>query len=216
MDGLHDLGGKQGFGPIPVGNDEAFKHDWERRMWGLARAGILRDITIDWFRHGLERMVPADYLNFPYFQKWATNYIALMIDNGTFTEKDVANGHLAQSDATARPLTVNEVLERNRAAHISFSIDIPQSPAFAPGDRVKTRRRVAADHTRLPAYAAAATGTITAHHGSHAIPDRGAAGEHVGDHLYTVEFSAPELWGDDADPRDTVRLELWESYLVRP
>ena len=108
------------------------------------------------------------------------------------------------------------VLERNRAAHISFSIDIPQSPAFAPGDRVKTRRRVAADHTRLPAYAAAATGTITAHHGSHAIPDRGAAGEHVGDHLYTVEFSAPELWGDDADPRDTVRLELWESYLVRP
>ncbi|MFZ1725593.1 MAG: hypothetical protein WAU13_02915, partial [Albidovulum sp.] len=138
MDGTHDLGGKQGFGPIPIGDNEPFHNDWERRMWGLARAGILRDITIDWFRHGLERMVPADYLSFSYFNKWATNYITLMIDNGTFTENEVAKGHLTQPNAPAGPLTVTEILDRNRAGCISFAVDIPQPPAFAPGDRVKT------------------------------------------------------------------------------
>ena len=65
MDGTHDLGGRQGFGPVPVDTGDApFSHDWEWRMWALARAGIAHGITIDWFRHGLERMVPADYLSY--------------------------------------------------------------------------------------------------------------------------------------------------------
>ena len=88
MDTIHDLGGKQGFGPIPVKTGDApFTHDWERRMWGLARAGIAHDITIDWFRHGIERMVPADYLTFAYFNKWATNYLMLIIDNGRWPKR---------------------------------------------------------------------------------------------------------------------------------
>ena len=87
-------------------------------------------------------------------------------------------------------------------------------PAFAVGQAVRTRRRVASDHTRLPRYALDVRGRVIEHHGAHLLPDEGAKGNHVGDHLYTVAFAATELWGPDADPRDSVTLDLWERYLV--
>ena len=216
MDSMHDLGGKQGFGPVPIGDNEGFHHDWERRMWALARAGIAHDITIDWFRHGLERMVPADYLTFPYFKKWATNYLMLIIDNGAVTMDEVLKGQTATPAAPADALTLAEVLDKNRAGAVSFTIKTDAAPAFAIGDAIRTKRLTTAAHSRLPAYVRGARGTIITQHGAHALPDKGALGIHLGEHLYTVSFSAPELWGPDANPRDTVTLELWESYLVRP
>ncbi|MEQ9573131.1 MAG: nitrile hydratase subunit beta, partial [Nitratireductor sp.] len=32
-------------------------------------------------------------------------------------------------------------------------------------------------------------------------------------HLYTVVFSARELWGEAADPTLSVSIDAWESYL---
>jgi nitrile hydratase subunit beta len=80
---LHDLGGMEGFGAIPVrGGDAEFRdlEVWEKRMWGLARNNLAPSITIDWFRHCIERMVPADYLDYDYFNKWCTNYFVMMLD----------------------------------------------------------------------------------------------------------------------------------------
>jgi nitrile hydratase len=34
-------------------------------------------------------------------------------------------------------------------------------------------------------------------------------------HVYTVRFTARELWGDAAHARVTVHVELWEGYLER-
>ena len=31
--------------------------------------------------------------------------------------------------------------------------------------------------------------------------------------LYTVRFSARDIWGEARNPRDTVSADLWESYL---
>lgn len=215
MDGVHDLGGKQGFGPIDVeGGDAQFHHDWERRMWGMARAGILSNLTIDWFRHGLERMIPADYLSKAYFDKWCANYMMIYVDNEQATMDEVLAGKMDKPEPAAAPKTLSELLEAQKGGHISFEIPIEAPPAYAVGDTVTTKRIMPVNHTRLPAYARNARGTIIAHHGSHALPDAGALGDHVGEHLYTVSFAATELWGDEADPRDTVMLELWESYFV--
>lgn len=216
MDGIHDLGGKEGHGPVPVEADAPFAHDWERRMWGLAREGIVPTMTIDWFRHGLELMVPADYLAYSYFQKWATNYLMLMADAGQVSLDEIAAGHVATPDAPAAPKTTAQIVEQVRAACTDFSLPSNTPPGFAVGDSVRTLPHGTAPHTRLPGYARARTGTIIAHHGCHLLPDEGAHGRHVGDHLYTVSFTARELWGDDAHPADTVTLELWESYLVPP
>ncbi len=217
MDGIHDLGGMQGFGPVPVkAGDAPFRDlaDWEKRMWALARSGLAAGITIDWFRHGLERMVPADYLRFGYFNKWCANYLMLLLDNGTITMADVGRGHVEDPDPPAEARTLGDTLGITRAAAISFATAPAADPAFAVGQAVRTQRRMASDHTRLPRYARDARGSVIAHHGAHLLPDEGAKGNHVGDHLYTVAFAATELWGPDADPRDSVTLDLWERYLV--
>jgi nitrile hydratase subunit beta len=46
------------------------------------------------------------------------------------------------------------------------------------------------------------------------FPDSNAAG--LGpkpQHLYSVRFAACELWGNDANSNDSVRIDLWEDYL---
>lgn len=215
MDGIHDLGGKQGHGPVPVDSGDAdFTHDWERRMWGLARAGIAHGITIDWFRHGLERMVPVDYLGFSYFQKWATNYLMLLIDNGTIKAAEITGPHTPSNTAPATAPTLDEMLAFQRGLCTDFSREINLPAAHRIGDQVRTRAHTTAPHSRLPQYAQNRVGTIIAHHGAHLLPDKGALGIHEAEHLYTVEFAAQELWGAQAHPADSVTLELWESYFV--
>jgi nitrile hydratase beta subunit len=216
MDGIHDLGGMEGFGPVPVKAGDAHfpdLEDWEKRMWGLSRNALAPGITIDWFRHGIERMVPADYLSFAYFNKWCANYLMLMLDNGTITMEDVKRGHVENPEPPAAAKTLGDTLEINRKANFNFTIEALAAPVFAVGQRVRTHRHISSNHTRLPRYARDRRGTIIFHHGCHALPDEGAKGNHVGGHLYTVSFAAAELWGSEADPRDTVTLDLWESYL---
>ena len=217
MDGIHDLGGMQGFGPVPVATGDAtFRDlkDWEKRMWGLSRNTLAPGVTIDWFRHGLERMVPADYLGFSYFQKWATNFLMLMLDNGPLTLTEVVRGHVDDTAAPAAAKTLDDVLAINRGACASFATEAPSAAAFAVGQAVRTLRHMPDGHTRLPRYARNASGTVIAAHGCHLLPEEGAKGRHVGQHLYTISFAATELWGREANPRDTVTLDLWESYLV--
>jgi nitrile hydratase len=97
---------------------------------------------------------------------------------------------------------------------VSFEVDASTAPRFRVGDSVETRRHMTSGHTRLPMYARGAPGEVIAHHGAHLLADKGALGIHEGEHLYTVRFTAPALWGEDADSRDSVTLDLWESYLV--
>jgi nitrile hydratase beta subunit len=215
VDGVHDLGGKQGFGPIPIGDDESpFHFDWEARMWAIARSGIAHGITIDWFRHGVERMVPSDYLAFRYFNKWCTTYLMLLIDSETITLQEAVAGHVGNPAEPATAKSLDDVLAASRHGNYSFEVTTDVKPRLAVGDTVTTKRIMTADHTRLPAYARNAKGKVIAHHGAHLLPDKGAHGIHEGEHLYTVSFTTRELWGEDANPRDSVMLELWESYLV--
>jgi nitrile hydratase len=183
-------------------------------MWGIARSGVASGITIDWFRHGLELMAPKDYLSFRYFEKWCANYFMLLIDNGEFDLKEVLEGRAATPRDPKPPLDLAAILERNRAANVSFAVATDVPPAFRPGDRVGAIEHGHAGHIRLPRYARGRKGAVIAHHGAHALPDEGARGRTACEHLYTVVFSARELWGEDADPRDEVTLDLWERYLV--
>jgi nitrile hydratase len=217
MDGIHDLGGMEGFGAISVkGGDAEFRdlEVWEKRMWGLARNNLAPGITIDWFRHCIERMVPSDYLDYEYFNKWCTNYLVMMLDNGTITMDDIGRGHVDAPNSPAAAKTLEEVLNITRNSARSFRTEPRTEPAFVVGQQVTTRRLMPGHHTRLPRYARGARGRVTAHHGAHLLPDKGVHGFDSGEHLYTVVFAASELWGDEADHRDEVSLDLWESYLV--
>ncbi len=218
MDGVHDLGGKEGFGPIDVSAPD-FRHDWERRQWALSKmidAGPLVP-SLDAWRHGVELMPPAVYLSVPYFEKWCLQALHLLVKAAGVTVEEVA-AHVgrAPGPGVAAPGAVRDLagaLAAVRANEAFFDLEPAQSARFAPGDRVRTARAGHSGHTRLPAYARAAVGEIVAHHGGHVFPDASAEGEEVGHHLYTVRFAATELWGAGADARDSVLLDLWEPYL---
>src|SRR5205814_81171 len=72
------------------------------------------------------------------------------------------------------------------------------APAFAAGDAVQARNIHPPGHTRLPRYVRGRRGVIEAQRGVHVFPDTNAhfQGEHP-QPLYTVRFTARELWGPD-------------------
>ena len=215
MDGIHDLGGKQGFGPINVTHDgPPFSTEWEARMYAISQTTGGDDWTIDWFRHVIELLPPDIYLNEPYFQRWFMVYATGLVQSGVTTRAEILGGVAAAKGVPPRDQTLAEVLEDVRQNDRSFARTATDPAGFQPGQKVRTLRHGHSGHTRLPGYARGATGEILTHHGAHALPDEGAKGREAAVHLYTVVFSAPELWGDEADPRDTVTLDLWESYLV--
>ena len=216
MDGIHDLGGKQGFGPVDVDDEYGFHHDWEGREWGIAQCARTPGITIDWWRHCRELIMPLDYLQRPYFDSWAQTDFATYIEAGWITLEEVSSGKASGSQETAAPppaMTLEQVLAEDHAHARCFASEIDEAPAFAVGQSVNTVCCGYSGHTRLPQYARGRQGVIYAHRGAHIFPDHSAEGVETYQHMYTVMFLASELWGDVSASHDKVFLDLWESYL---
>jgi nitrile hydratase len=216
MDGIHDLGGKQGFGPVDVDEEEAAFHaDWEGRMWAIAQCAGGRDgWTLDWWRHCRELIDPVDYLARPYFDSWMQAYTATYVDSGTISlDEIIAAKSAVPAVEPPPPKSRQEVLRDVQAQGISFEKPIEQAPRFAVGDRIMTRQLTTTHHTRLPGYARGKPGIIHAHHGAHIFADSSARGDESAQHLYSVVFDACDLWFEAENSKDRVFLDLWESYL---
>ena len=216
MDGVHDLGGRQGFGPIDVNEPEApFHEPWEARAMAINRAvSAVASWNIDRFRFTRENIEPLDYLTRPYFDQWAQTIAGLLVWSKLATCEELAAGHAAHHlGTTAQPQRAKDVEAVNKAAK---RYDSPSGPPsrFAPGDKVRANLLRAPGHTRLPAYVCGHAGKIVACHGAHVFPDRNAHGVQSYEPLYTVAFQAAELWPEAAGRRDCVNLDLWESYLA--
>ena len=218
MDGVHDLGGKEGFGPIDVDEPETpFHYPWEGRVWAIVQSTGVADWTIDWWRHVRELIEPGDYLTRRYFDQWMQTQTAALIDSGVLTVEEVSTG-VSQSapEAGGPPMRPDEVLPAVASLAEDFSREIDAAPAFTVGDRVRARSMGAPGHCRLPQYARGRAGVIHAHHGAHVLPDASAQGEERAEHIYSVVFEADALWPEASGRRDRVFLDLWESYLERP
>jgi nitrile hydratase len=95
-----------------------------------------------------------------------------------------------------------------------FRADAPDKPRFKVGDTVRALNINPEGHTRLPRYIRDKVGTVEQLHGVFVFAD--TRGRGLGDdpqHLYSVRFSATELWGADASPKDSLSITLWESYI---
>jgi nitrile hydratase len=99
---------------------------------------------------------------------------------------------------------------------IASSVDPGVPPRFEVGQRVRSRNFQPSGHTRLPRYARGKVGIVRRDHGVYLFPDTHAhfLGENR-QHVYSVQFPARELWGEEASPRDSVSLDLWDDYLER-
>lgn len=208
MNGIHDMGGMHGFGPVDRADHPHAA--WERRVSALTHLALGRaGVNLDAFRYGIEQMAPADYLRASYFERWLT----------TVEYNLVQTGVLAEGELEARvPPPDRWFSVIGAGPPPPESIDIPEErsgpPRFAVGDAVVTRNLNPAGHTRLPRYARGKRGTINHVYAAETLPDTNAHG--LGEHpqpVYSVRFDAAELWGEHAEPNQTVAIDLWECYL---
>ena len=215
MNGVHDMGGMQCFGPVePERNEPVFHSDWEARVLALNRAmGHARAWNIDVSRAAIEAL-PADvYLTRSYYEKWLLRLEQLLIDRALVDADEMAAGHaLRPGKPLRRKLNAADVAAALTRG--SYGRE-PSAPArFKAGDRVRTRNINPATHTRLPRYARGRVGTIECVRGCHVFPDSVAIGQGENPQwLYTLRFDGRELWGESCDPNLKVSIEAFEPYL---
>jgi nitrile hydratase subunit beta len=216
MNGVHDMGGMHGMGPVaPEPNEPVFHERWEARVYALNRAmGLIGKWNIDAGRHSRERISPADYLRMSYYEKWLAGLIMLLKESGLATEVELQSGRPEPGAVKATPALTSDQVGSFVAARGTFDRPVNTPPRFAVGEQVRAKKINPTGHTRLPRYARGTTGVVDRIHGAHVFPDTNAhfRGENP-QHLYSVRFSARELWGEAASARDAVYIDLWESYL---
>lgn len=222
MNGVHDMGGMHGFGPVVrEENEPVFHAPWEKQAYAMTRAARAQGlINSDESRHGIERMPPAEYLAASYYERWLASLERNLIDKGVLTAEEIEarTAHYRQHPEAEVPRREDpalvDLMLRLQRTRPDFQKEPGLPPRFAVGDRVVTRNFQPSGHTRLARYARGKHGVVHAVHGTFVFPDTNAHGQgEQPQPLYSVRFEAGELWDGSAEPRAAVLLDLWESYL---
>ncbi|MFE3188531.1 nitrile hydratase subunit beta [Nocardia sp. NPDC059240] len=223
MNGVFDLGGTDGLGPVLVEEKEPiFRAEWEKAAFALFascfRAGIF---NLDGFRHGIEKMDPAEYLLSNYYEHWVHTaeyhaelkgvFSAAELDERTKFYLDNPDAPLPERDDPALLEFVDAAVKHG--AHAARETD--KAAQFKIGDVVTVTDDSPTGHTRRARYVRGRTGVITGLRGSYIYPDSaGNGGGDAPEHVYTVKFDARELWGDEVgDPNGVVYYDVWEPYI---
>jgi nitrile hydratase len=219
MNGVHDLGGLQDMGAIrPEADEPVFHAPWEGRVFGIDRS--LRAIgrwSLDAWRHKIEQIPPIAYLSMSYYERWLRVNEELAVEHGLVTPAELASGRADPMAARTRPALSAAVAREQLGRGIPSSREPGPTPRFKAGQEVRARNINPPGHTRLPRYARGKLGVVALDHGVYLLPDAHAHG--LGErrqHVYSIRFTARELWGAAASPRDTVYLDLWDDHLERP
>jgi nitrile hydratase subunit beta len=225
MNGIHDMGGMQGAGPIAPENDEPVFHElWEKKVFAMQTAasghGLYSGAE---FRHAIERMNWIHYLESSYYEHWLTAIETLLREKGIISREELearvkqVKEHpeaMANFPPSNGPGQLTGRLEKMVRQGGSTRREIGTAPRFKPGDKIAVRNINPDGHTRLPRYIRGKRGTIEKVHGSFNLPDTNAHGRGKNPQpVYTVRFDAREVWGEQAAVRDTIYVDLWESYL---
>ena len=206
MDGIHDLGGMQGFGPVVrEENEPVFHEDWQRIAFGLMTLPqiAIRCNNVDEYRHSVERMMPAHYLQSHYYERVLTGATTLLVEKGVVSLAD-----LEARAGGAFPLSVP--ISDNPVA------DLPAQPdaRFEAGDTVRVLDIHPNGHIRAPRFCRCKEGIVIHVAPKFGFPDTAAhGGLKRKEHTYHVEFTSEELWGSDGSEGDSVVVDLWDSYL---
>ena len=216
MNGVHDMGGMHGMGPIEhEANEPVFHAPWEGRSFALnLAAAMLRKWNLDARRHQIELIPPEEYLRMSYYERWIARLEQLLVKTGVVTRQELETGSPAPGSPKATPALTADQVPAFPSAGALAKRNVPVPPQFSVGQRVRARNIHPIGHTRLPRYARGKLGVIHLDHGVYVFPDTNAhfLGEKP-QHVYSVRFAARELWGELASPKDSVYLNLWDDYL---
>jgi nitrile hydratase subunit beta len=218
MNGVHDMGGQHGMGPVQYEkNEPVFHAEWEGRVYALTRAmRAWRKWSLDTDRHALELMPPVDYLRMSYYERWLARLEAHVVRYGLATKDEVDTGKATVGAEKATPAFTVATSSRWMSRGVASSHEPAVRPLFKVGQRVRARNLHPIGHTRLPRYARGKVGVITRDHGVYIFPDTYAhSHDEKRQHVYSVRFAARELWGPRASSRDSVHIDMWDDYLER-
>ena len=215
MNSVHDMGGMHGMGPVEYEKNEPVFHTrWEARVYALVRAtGAWGKWNIDAGRHSRELIPAAESLRRSYYEKWFAGLLDLLHKSGLATRTEIAQSKPAPGSPKAVPaLTVEKA--RTPSGVAGSKRENGAAAHFRVGQQVRARNINPTGHTRLPRYTRGKLGAIDRDHGVFVFPDTNAVfqGE-TPQHVYSVRFTARELWGEQASPRDSVYIDMWDDYL---
>ena len=200
MDGLHDLGGKQGFGRVAY-PERPHDETWEPALRALSACAVRGHIyNMDEFRHAIERMAPRHYLTAAYFERHLTAVATLLVEKGLVTREELeilAGGGvpLAGPIGPGRPPAP------------------PQS--FAVVETVRVKTEYVSGHVRLPAYIRGKTGVVVAITPAYPFPDAAGHGMQAPmEPTYDVRFRSRDLWADTCDDAMN-HVGVFQSYLEK-
>lgn len=215
MDGIHDVGGMQGFGHTKtLEAAPPFAEPWEGKAFALGLLAIrAAGANLHAFRHAIERVPPVEYLS-GYYNRWLIGAQNLLADSGIVSSEEVtaraARLSGQEADEPPPPQPHKPDMPSGGPGNLR-SVDAP--PAFAVGDPVRTRDLDPVGHTRLPRYVRRRAGTVTAIRPAQVFPDSAAHFRSEDpQHVYSVAFASHELWGADSE-LFTLTIDLFEPYL---
>jgi len=216
MNGVHDMGGMDGFGKVEAEpNEPTFHEKWEGRVLAMVRAmGAAGAFNIDTSRSYREALPPHVYLASSYYQKWLLGLEDNLVAKGFVTASELAAGHAKEpakslKNGKLHPEDVERIMVRGQ-----FERPASAPAKFKPGNLVRTKNMHPATHTRLPRYTRGHVGVVERVLGCQVFPD--SASLELGENpqwLYTVVFDGAELWGPEADPTVKISIDAFEPYL---
>jgi len=217
MNGIHDMGGMDNLGALHIEqNEPVFHGDWERKVFSFAIALLgSRYFRLDEVRRAGEWMPPADYLRAPYFEGWLYGLTTLLLEKDILTREEVDAGRsLRQDNGKLLPTMPPPMAEYIMNNPIPTTIDADIAPRFRPNDPIVTRNINTSGHTRLPRYARGKRGVVEQDHGIFPFSDSVAhGGPERPQHVYSVCFTARELWGETERAEDSINIDLFDDYL---
>jgi nitrile hydratase subunit beta len=199
MDGFHDLGGRQGFGPV-VKKDAPFSEDWEVRINAFL-GGLLKrhGFNMDEYRHAIERMEPRHYVGASYFERTFTAVATLCVEKGIFTREEL-DAAVGVSVQLSRPSKPGRVIE-------------DELPELALGDLVTVKSEFVPGHIRLPAYIRGKNGRVVGISPAYPLPDAAAHGlSSPRQRTFDVCFSSRDIWPNSAEDAE-VHVGVFHGYL---
>jgi len=215
MDGMHDMGGRDGFGSPQVELSEPVFHEtWEARVFAMAMLITAAGVCVpDAFRHAIEQLPPDEYLRRGYYGRWLRALERLLLHAAIVTPADVA----ARDPDGEAPITALPAVPFGApppAAVLGSLRVLETPPRFEIGQPVRVRSLNPPGHTRLPQYVRGKLGVVDRVHPGWVFPDTNAHG--LGEdpqYAYAIRFAGEELWGPGAERGVSVCVDLFERYL---
>ncbi len=162
MNGVHDMGGMDGFGKVETEpNEPMFHAEWEGRVLALVRAmGAAGAFNIDTSRFYREALPPHVYLSSSYYKKWLLGLEDLLVDKGYVAPEEVEAGHALKQTKAPRAAT-----SRSIRSSASWRAASSARPAAGAGEVQGRRARAREEHQSGYAHAPAALRARTCRRG---------------------------------------------------